>query len=139
MTLQAQHDQAAAAHRRGDLVEAERLYREMLETAPFAARHMLGVLKAQLGALPEALELIGAALALKPDAPDALFNYGKVLQRAGRLDEALAAYEQALAVRPGYEAAQGALEETRGLLAEALNRDGNDKRAAGRPGDALAD
>lgn len=139
MTLQAQHDQAVAAHRRGDLVEAERLYREMLETAPFAARHMLGVLKAQTGATAEALELIGAALALKPDAPDALFNYGNVLKGAGRLEEALAAYDRALAVRPGYRAAQMARDETRGLLAEALNRRGNDARAAGRADNALAD
>ena len=45
MTLQAQYDQALAAHRRGELGEAERLYRRLLEAAPasFAARHMLGV------------------------------------------------------------------------------------------------
>ena len=141
MTLQDQYDQAAAAHRRGDLVEAERLYRTVLEAAPssFAARHMLGVLRAQAGDTAEALALIGAALAQKPDAPDALFNYGNVLRRAGRLDEALAAYDKALAARPDYAAAQAAQGETRDLLAQALNLSGNDHRAAGKAEEALAD
>jgi tetratricopeptide (TPR) repeat protein len=141
MTLQAQYEQAFAAHRRGDLEEAERLYRTVLEAAPssFSARHMLGVLRAQSGAPAEALELIGAALALKPDAPDALFNYGNVLRGTGRLDEALAAYDRALAVRPDYPAAETARDQARGALAEALNRSGNDHRAAGRPETALPD
>ena len=141
MSARALYDQAIAAHRSGELAQAERLYRQVLEGAPssFAARHMLGVLKAQTGAPAEALELIGAALALKPDAPDALFNYANVLKGVGRTDEALAAYERALAVRPDYPAAQAAAEQTRGLLAEALNRSGNDLRAAGHAQEALAD
>jgi tetratricopeptide (TPR) repeat protein len=126
MTLRAQYDQAFAAHRRGDLEEAERLYRQVLEAAPasFAARHMLGVLRAQSGDTSEALELIGAALALKPDAPEALFNYGNVLKGAGRLDEALAAYDRAVSVRPDYPAARAA-------RAEALNLRGNSLRETG--------
>src|SRR6478672_2526666 len=49
MTLPADYDQAVAAHRRGELGEAERLYRRLLEAAPssVAARHMLGILRAQ--------------------------------------------------------------------------------------------
>ena len=132
MTLGSPYEQALA-HRRGDLVEAERLYRQVLEAAPasFAARHMLGVLKAQTGATAEALELIGAALALKPDAPDALFNYGNVLKRAGRLDEALAAYEQALALQPDFAAARAA-------RAEGRNAQGNALREAGQFLEALS-
>jgi len=34
MGLETQYDQAVAAHRRGDLGEAERLYRQVLEAAP---------------------------------------------------------------------------------------------------------
>jgi tetratricopeptide (TPR) repeat protein len=132
MGLETQYDQAVAAHRRGDLGEAERLYRQVLEAAPssFVTRHMLGVLRAQSGAPAEALELIGSALALKPDAPDALFNYGNVLKSCGRLDEALAAYDRALAVRPDYPAAQVARSET-------LNARGNSLREAGRFEDAM--
>jgi len=124
MTPKAQYDQAVAAHRRGDLVEAERLYRQVLEVAPasFVTRHMLGVLKAQSGSPTEALEWIGAALALKPDAPDALFNYGNILKGGGQLDEALAAYERALAVRPDYAAALGGRAETLNIKGNALRQ-----------------
>jgi tetratricopeptide (TPR) repeat protein len=133
MTLKAQYDQAAAAHRRGDFVEAERLYRQVLQAAPasFATRHMLGVLKAQTGDTVQALELIEAALALKPDAADALFNYGNVLKRAGRLDEALAAYGRALSIKPDYAAARTARAKT-------LNSRGNSLRGAGHFQEALA-
>jgi tetratricopeptide (TPR) repeat protein len=141
MSLQAQYDQAVAAHRRGELAQAEQLYRALLEAAPssFAAHHMLGVLRAQMGDTAAALELFGAALALKPDAPDGWFNYANVLKGAGRLEEALAACDRALAVRPDYVAAEAAREQLRGLLAEALNRSGNEHRAAGRYEAALAD
>jgi len=132
MGLEAQYNEAVAAHRRGDLGEAERLYRQVLEAAPssFVTRHMLGVLRAQAGATAEALELIGSALALKPDAPDALFNYGNVLKSCGRLEEAVAAYDRALAARPDYPAAQLARSET-------LNARGNSLRERGRPEEAL--
>ncbi len=132
MTLQALYEEALGSHRRGELAAAEQLYRELLAAAPasFAARHMLGVLRAQQGATQEALELLAEALAQKPDAPDALFNYANVLKGAGRQEEALAAYDRALAARPDYAAAHAA-------RAELLNRRGNDLREAGRLEEAL--
>jgi tetratricopeptide (TPR) repeat protein len=141
MTLQAQYDRAVAAHRRGDLGEAERLYRRVLAAAPssFAARHMLGVLRAQSGDTAEALELIGAALALKPDAPEALFNYGNVLKSSGRLDEALAAYERALSVRPDYAVARTARTETLNILGNRLRETGRFENALACYERALAD
>lgn len=133
MTLQALYEEAVRNHRRGELTTAEQLYRELLSAAPasFAARHMLGVLKAQQGATEEALELLTMALAQKPDVPDALFNYGNVLKGAGRRDEALAAYDRALQARPDYPAARAARAELRNLR-------GNELREAGRPEEALA-
>lgn len=141
MTLQAQYDQALAAHRRGDFGEAERLYRHLLEAAPssFVTRHMLGVLKAQSGETAEALEWLEAALALKPDAPDALFNYGNVLKRCGHLDRALAAYDRALAVRSDYAAAQAVRAETLNLLGNRLRAVGQSERALACYDRALAD
>jgi len=52
MTLQALYEEALESHRRGELAAAEQLYRKLLAAAPasFAARHMLGVLRAQQGA-----------------------------------------------------------------------------------------
>ena len=133
MTLQALYEEALGNHKRGDLAAAERLYREVLESAPtsFVARHMLGVLRAQAGAPEEALALIGGALAQKPDAPDALFNYANVLRGLGRSEEALVAYGRALAARPDYPAARAA-------RAEVLNSRGNALREAGQFALALA-
>jgi len=133
MSLQTLYEEALGNHKRGDLAAAERLYREVLESAPtsFVARHMLGVLRAQAGAPEEALELIGGALAQKPDAPDALFNYANVLRGLGRSEDALAAYGRALAARPDYPAARAA-------RAEVLNNRGNALREAGQFDLALA-
>src|ERR1700704_5756612 len=93
MTLRNFYDRAVMAQRRGDLEEAEQLCRQVLETAPssFAALHRLGMLRAQSGDTAEALELMNAALALDPDAPDALFDGGNKLRHAGRPADVLAA------------------------------------------------
>lgn len=133
MTLQALYEQAVGLHQRGKLADAERLYLQIMESAPgsFGARHMLGVLRAQQGRSEEALALIGAALALRPDAPDAMLNRANILKAAGRLEEALQGYEQALRVRPDYPAARKGRGEAAALLAEAANRQGNDQLAAG--------
>ncbi|HYS45139.1 MAG TPA: tetratricopeptide repeat protein, partial [Rhizomicrobium sp.] len=98
MTLQAQYDQALAAHRRGDVGEAERLYRQVLEAAPgsFAACHMLGILRAQQGRNAEAAALMEAAIKANARSADALTNYGNVLSALGRYPEALASFDKAL-------------------------------------------
>jgi tetratricopeptide (TPR) repeat protein len=139
MTLQALYEQAVGLHQRGKLADAEQLYLQIMQGAPdsFGARHMLGVLRAQQGRSDEALALIGAALALRPDASDALLNYANILKAAGRLDEALQSYQQALKARPDYSAARKGLDETTTLLAEALNRGGNEQLASGHLATAL--
>ncbi len=141
MTLQALYEEALGNHKRGDLAAAERLYREVLESAPtsFVARHMLGVLRAQAGAPEEALELIGGALAQKPDAPDALFNYANVLRGLGRSEEALAAYGRALAARPDYPAARAARAEVQNSRGNALREAGQFALALAAYDQALAD
>jgi len=132
MSLQALYEEALGSHKRGDLAAAESLYRQVLAAAPasFAARHMLGVLRAQQGALPEALDLLATAVAQKPQAHDAQFNYGHVLKKAGRTEEALAAFDRALEQRPDYGAALAGRAELRNL-------EGNRLRDAGRVADAL--
>lgn len=133
MTLQALYEEALGSHKRGDFAAAEMLYRQVLAAAPasFAARHMLGVLRAQQGALPEALDLLAAAVAQKPQAHDAQYNYGNVLKKSGRTDEALAAFDRALEQKPDYGAALAGRAELRNL-------EGNHLRDAGRFAEALA-
>ena len=107
MNPQAVLNQAIAFHQTGNLADAERLYLQLMTSAPreSAAPHLLGVVRAQQGRNAEALELIGKALEIRPDAPEMLSNYGNVLKSQGRFGEALASYERALAVKPDYVAA----------------------------------
>ncbi|HWX90187.1 MAG TPA: tetratricopeptide repeat protein [Rhizomicrobium sp.] len=97
-------DQAVGLHGQGRLAEAERLYAQILATAPdhADARHMLGVLRAQQGRHAEALELIAPVVAANPRDALALANYGNVLNALEHLEEALEAYDRSLALDPDY-------------------------------------
>jgi len=117
---------AVAAHQRGQLAEAESLYRAVLDAAPdhFDALNLMGVLRAQRGDFAAAAELIGKAVALKPHDPSANGNLGKVLLHLGRHAEALARYDRILAANPG--------------AVDALCNRGNALAALGRRDEALA-
>ena len=104
MDLQALYNQALELHQRGNLEEAERLYLRLVQAAPgnFAPRYYLGVIRAQQGRNEDALALIAAAVAARPDVPEMLLNHGNVLTVLGRHAEALASYDKALANQPEY-------------------------------------
>lgn len=126
MNPQAALNQAIAFHQTGKLAEAERLYLQIMAAEPreAAAPHLLGVVRAQQGRNGEALELIGAALKLKPNAPEILSNYANVLKAQGRYAEALANYDRALVQKPDYIATiakRGSVLRDLGRLAEALD------------------
>ncbi|MGE0133361.1 MAG: tetratricopeptide repeat protein [Blastocatellales bacterium] len=65
-----------------------------------AAKFNRAVELQQQGKLDEAAAEYRAALALKPDYPEAQANLGVVLARLGKYDEAIAAYEAALKLAP---------------------------------------
>jgi predicted O-linked N-acetylglucosamine transferase (SPINDLY family) len=94
--------QAMAAHQAGKFVEAEALYRNVLDVdaKQFPVLLMLGILHAQRGNYREAEELMAGALRLNPNDAGAHFNYGNVLLGLQRFDEALSAFEKALALDP---------------------------------------
>lgn len=96
-------DRAIALHQRGQLANAEKLYRNVLRARPnhVEARHFFGILRFQQGRADEALVLIAAALDAKPDYPEAHYNRGNVLAALGRYDDALASYDAAIALQPG--------------------------------------
>src|SRR5215469_15192578 len=95
---------AIALHQRGQLVEAERIYRNILKASRnhFDAQHLLGVLRHHQGRNTEALGLIGAALKKKPNEVAALANYGVVCHALKRFDEALACYDKAISLTPNF-------------------------------------
>ncbi len=62
------------------------------------------------------MQLIQKSLGIKPSNPDALVNFGNALQELGRYDEALASYDEALAIKPDYATALS----NRGTVLQAL-------------------
>jgi tetratricopeptide (TPR) repeat protein len=119
-------DTAIAVHNRGDFPTAERLYREILakDANHFAAGYMLGALLLQKGAVREAATLLSRCRDLGPPNPKLLSNLGLALTKLKRTDEAIAAFDQAIALEPGHVTAR-------------LNR-ANALRQAGKLQEALA-
>jgi len=96
--------QAIAAQRAGNPVQAEQLCRQALahDARDFDALHILGALCAQRGDYSEAEQLLARALSIDPRVPPCLHNYGNVLSRLKRYEEAIAYYKQALALAPNF-------------------------------------
>src|SRR6266568_2926105 len=94
-------------HRAGRLVEAERLYRQICTAEPnhVGSWHLLGVLAHQLGR-KDAADLIGRAVALKPEFAEAHNDLGVVLGAQGKVAEAIACFEQAATLKPAYAEAR---------------------------------
>ena len=124
--IHAQLKNAVALHQRGQLIEAEQIYRNILKVAPrdFDATHLLGVVLLQRRQLLEGEQLIARALKINANDPSALNNRGNALRELMRIEDALANYDKAIALKPGY--------------AEAFYNRGNALRDFMRIEDALA-
>ena len=94
--------EALALHQAGQLVPAERIYRQILAGNPRQADclHLLGMVDYQAGRLDSAADLIRQAIAIHPKGASYYANLGTVVQAQGQLDEAKALYRQALAIKP---------------------------------------
>jgi protein O-GlcNAc transferase len=118
-------DQAIAAHRSGNLPDAERAYTTILSgsrTHPVAL-HMLGLLHAQRGNFAEAEPLLRKAARVDSGNPHALFNYANVLRALDKTDDALDWLAKAIALSPNFADAhlnRGAILMARQELHEAI-------------------
>ena len=112
--------QAVQLHRQGRVIEAERLYAEILKVQPgqIDALNNRGAALSSLGRDEEALASFRTAFELKPGHVEAHYNYGSSLRNLGRYEEALASFDRALALRPDYVKAHN----NRGAVLEAMNR-----------------
>ncbi|KVC98789.1 hypothetical protein WI78_12130 [Burkholderia ubonensis] len=122
----AQALQAALAHHQaGRLAEAKALYDAILTAQPGQpdALHFLGLLACQLKQYDAGIALMQQSLVERPDA-SYFNNLGNMLRECGRLDDAIAHYRRAVALRPDYP--------------EAHNNLGNALRDARDPAAAMA-
>jgi tetratricopeptide (TPR) repeat protein len=88
----------------GRLAEAEALYRRVLSAEPdhADALHLLGLVAHQSGQHGAAVELIGHAIKRNAQNPIYFSNLGIALKYLGRLKEAVAAYCEAIRLKPDY-------------------------------------
>ena len=93
-----------AAYQRGDLVEAERLCRAVLnaKTDHFDALHLLGIITARTRRTQEAIQLLQRAAGSDPKDAAVQSHLGNVLRGLNRPAEALQCYERALTLKPDY-------------------------------------
>jgi predicted TPR repeat methyltransferase len=126
-------------HEAGRLLEAARLYQQILRSHPkhFEALYGLGMAHAQTGRLNERERAVGEALASNPRFAEGWRARGLMLMHLGRREEALACLDSALALKPNFQEALSARAE---LVAELTKFEDQlatiDGALAREPGDA---
>jgi tetratricopeptide (TPR) repeat protein len=113
-------------HQRGDLAQAEKIYRQVVEAEPEHADawHLLGVAAQQTGRPTEAATAIARAVAINGSNPTYYNHLGAAYASAGETDLAETALRRALALDPGSA-------QTHYNLAALLNQ-------VGKPTEAIA-
>ncbi|CAK0775773.1 protein O-GlcNAc transferase [Azospirillaceae bacterium] len=94
--------EAVLLHQAGDLSEAEKIYRRILQEFPnhSDSLHFLGVIAHQVGQHEAAADLISRALVLDDGHFDAWDNLGSVWAALGRLEDAAICHRQAISLQP---------------------------------------
>jgi tetratricopeptide (TPR) repeat protein len=100
--VQAVFAEAVQHHQGGRLADADRLYRQVLATAPRHADslHLLGVISGQTGRHDLAIEMIRKSIAVNPNAAPYHTNLGISLRHQKRLDDAVACFRIARELTP---------------------------------------
>ena len=87
-------------HQAGRLPQAEAIYQQILQVKPDHpdALHFLGLIAHQLNKDAIAVDLIGKAISVNPSEPMYYTNLGTALEAQGKLEEAAACHNKALAL-----------------------------------------
>jgi CelD/BcsL family acetyltransferase involved in cellulose biosynthesis len=98
---------AKSFHQRGQIAEAEKIYRTILEANPkhADAAYLLGVIFLQQRKFEAAEHQLKLAIGLQPKVAMLHYNHGLALQQLGRQEEALASFDSAIALKPDYDLA----------------------------------
>lgn len=123
--IQTLTDSARLLAERGELLEAEKLYRQILVTAPHNVRalNFLAVQSLSRGELDESQRYLEEALRAAPDRAVLHQNMGLLQKERGNTEAALAWMERAVALKPDHRFAslhRGALLEELGRRDEAV-------------------
>jgi protein O-GlcNAc transferase len=91
-------DLALDAQKKGFYVQAEGLYRKLLEAEPenFDALHMLGIVSHEMGKSSDAERYFLKALSIDSTHPPLFHHYGLFLAKTKRYEESVAQFDQAL-------------------------------------------
>ena len=103
-SIQSLLQNAVAMHQAGNLAEASKAYKMIIEQSPnhFDATHLLGVIALQEDRLERAQELISSALRTNATDPSALNNLGMVYLRKGELKLACGQFESAVRLKSNF-------------------------------------
>jgi tetratricopeptide (TPR) repeat protein len=95
---------AYALHQAGRYADAARVYQALLERDPDkpAVLHLFGAMHQQCGHSARAIELIGRAIALRPEVADFHANLAEAQRALGQHEQAVASCRAALDRRPDY-------------------------------------
>src|SRR5215211_7138256 len=112
-------------HQRGELREAEHIYRQILAVAPDEPDvwHRLGLLALQLQKHQLAIEYINKAIGLDSKTAAYRCNLGVAYRDWGRIEDAMKSYREAIRVDPNLAEAHnnlGVLHKEQGKLEEAI-------------------
>ncbi len=104
VTIAELFNEALRIHKSGDLPQAERLYRQIIQLDPTHAPafHFFGVLAHQLGNHQAAVSLLRAALRLNPNNPEAYNVLGIAFASEGQMNPAIESFRQALRLNPNH-------------------------------------
>lgn len=104
-------DQAVRHHQAGQIDDAQRLYRQVLQVEPrhADALHLLGLIAAAAGQNDLAVRLIGMAVRINGTVAPYHYNLGNALSELKRLDDAVLAYDTAIRLKPDYSIAHCSL------------------------------
>lgn len=124
-TIEETFSRAVTFHREGNLGEAEKLYRAVLDADPEYAEalNLLGVLASDHGYHDDAVEMISQAIELQPKNPFFLFSLGNTLLRQNLYEDAEYCYRRSLELDPAEGAANqnlAAVLRDQGKYAEAV-------------------
>jgi protein O-GlcNAc transferase len=113
-------------HQSGQLHEAEKIYKRILEINPnhCESSYLLGVIAHQAGKIDIARDLIHKAIQNNPQNPTYYNHLGNVFKDKGEVQEAIACYQKALELKPDYAGAYynlGSLFHYEGKLEEAIS------------------